>query len=50
MPETNDPHNEFGTPEKQPKVGRLEAVSLLAAVLLSIALLWVLVDVSPGLW
>lgn len=50
MPEKHDPENEIGTPEDEPKIGRLEAAGLLAAVLLLIGLLWALVDVSPGLW
>jgi hypothetical protein len=50
LPETNDPENEIGTPENELKMSRLEAVGLLAALLLLIALLWVLIDVSPGLW
>ncbi|MFN3625075.1 MAG: hypothetical protein ACK4TP_13560 [Hyphomicrobium sp.] len=50
MPENNDPENEIGTHADEPKLGRLEAVGLLAAVLLLMALLWVLIDVSPGLW
>jgi hypothetical protein len=50
LPEKNDPENEIGTHENEPKTSRLEAVGLLAAVLLLIALLWMLIDVSPGLW
>lgn len=50
MPEENDPENEIGTPETEPRMNRLEAVGLLAAVLLLIALLWALIDMSPGLW
>lgn len=50
MPEKYDPENEIGTPENEPKMSVLEIVGLFVAVLLLIALLWALFDVSPGLW
>jgi hypothetical protein len=50
LPENDDPENELGTPENESKISRLEVLGLLAAVLLLMALLWALFDVSPGLW
>lgn len=50
MPEKNDPENEIGALENEPKASLLEAAGFFAAALLLVALLWALFDVSPGLW
>lgn len=51
MLELKDPENEIGTPENdpEPKLSRLEALGLVAALLLLIALLWVVINMSPSL-
>jgi hypothetical protein len=46
--EKNDPENEIGTGDNERGLNRYEAIALLVALLLLLALLWVLIDVSPG--
>lgn len=49
MPDKNDPENEIGAPDDETKLDRLDIIGLGAAVLLLVALLWMLIDPPSGL-
>ena len=49
MPEKNNPENEIGTPDDDTKLDSLDIIGLGAAVLLLVALLWILIDPPSGL-
>lgn len=49
MQERNDPENEIGAADDEIKLGRLEIIGFFAAVLLLVALLWILIDPPSGL-
>lgn len=49
LPEKHDPENEIGAPDDETKLDRLDIIGLGAAVLLLVALLWMLLDLPSGL-